>query len=128
MSTALELSREEWMPYIEAALRRPEPSELTPAEQRERERLLTRIRQAAAMLMTRFGARRVVLFGSLAHPARSHSGSDVDLAVEGLSGHDYWDAWRQVEDIIGDRLVDFVEIETAGASLQRAIQRYGIEL
>lgn len=33
-----------------------------------------------------------------------------------------------VEEIIGDRLVDFIEIETAGQSLRQAIQRYGAEL
>jgi hypothetical protein len=33
-----------------------------------------------------------------------------------------------VEEIIADRLVDFIEIETAGESLRLAIQRYGSEL
>jgi hypothetical protein len=53
----------------------------------------------------------------------------VDLAVEGLkSGKDYWEAWRVVEEIIADRLVDLIEIETAGESLRQAIQRHGAEL
>lgn len=80
------------------------------------------------MLKTRFGARRVVLFGSLAHVAWFMPDSDVDLAVEGLAGDDYWQAWRLVEEIIGDRPVDLIEIEMVGESLQRAIQRYGVEL
>jgi len=54
--------------------------------------------------------------------------SDVDLAVEGLIGEDYWRAWRLAEEIIGDRPVDLIEMETAGESLRRAIQRYGVEL
>jgi predicted nucleotidyltransferase len=69
-----------------------------------------------------------VLFGSLAHAAWFVADSDVDLAVEGLAGVDYWRAWRLVEDVIGDRLVDLVEIETAGESLRQAIERYGVEL
>jgi hypothetical protein len=49
----------------------------------------------------------------------------VDLAVEGLAGDDYWRAWRMVEEVIGDRLVDLIEIETAGEPLCRAIERLG---
>jgi predicted nucleotidyltransferase len=73
-------------------------------------------------------ARRVVLFGSLVHAAWFMPDSDVDLAVEGLAGDDYWRAWRLVEEIIGDRPVDLMEIEMVGESLKRAIQRYGMEL
>jgi hypothetical protein len=71
MSTALELSREEWKTYIEAA---------------------------------------------------------VDLVVEGLEGKDYWEAWRVTEEIVGDRLVDFIEMETVGEFLRQAIHRSGVEL
>ena len=128
MPTALELTREGRKSYLEAARRRPVPSELTPAERRARERLLDRIREAAVLLKARFGAQRVVLFGSLAHVAWFMPDSDVDLAVEGLAGDDYWQAWRLVEEIIGDRPVDLIEIEMVGESLKRAIQRCGVEL
>jgi len=128
MPTALELTREGWRSYLEAARRRPAPPEATPAERRARERLLDRVREAAAVLKARYGARRVVLFGSLTHAAWFMPDSDVDLAVEGLAGDDYWRAWRLVEEIIGDRPVDLIEIEMVGESLKRAIQRYGMEL
>ena len=128
MPTALELTREERKRHLEAARRRPSPPELTPAEWAERERLLERIREAAAVLKTRFGARRVVLFGSLAHAAWFTPDSDVDVAVEGLEGNAYWQAWRLLEEMIDNRPVDLVELETAGESLQRAIRRYGVEL
>ncbi|MFQ5855840.1 MAG: nucleotidyltransferase family protein [Anaerolineae bacterium] len=128
MPTALELGREGWKPYLEAARRRPAPPELTPAQQRERERLLADIREAAAALKTRFGARRVVLFGSLAHEAWYTPDSDVDLAVEGLSGQDYWEAWRLLEEMIGGRPVDLVDIKTAGVPLRKVIERKGISL
>ena len=128
MATALELGREGWKRYIEAHRRRSPLPELTPAQRRERERLLSRVREAAGMLKTRFGARRVVLFGSLAHAAWFAADSDVDLAVEGLSAQEYWEAWRAVEELIRDRPVDLVALETAGESLRRAIERTGIEL
>lgn len=128
MPTALELTREGWKSYLEAARRRPALPEVTAVEQRARERLLDRVREAAGMLKTRFGARRVVLFGSLAHAAWFMPDSDVDLAVEGLTGDTYWQAWRLVEEIIHDLSVDLIEIETAGESLRLAIQRYGMGL
>ena len=128
MPTALELTHEGWKSYLEAARRRPASSGLTSAERRTHERLLDRIREAAIVLKARFGARRVVLFGSLAHAAWFMPDSDVDLVVEGLAGDDYWQAWRLVEEIVGDCPVDLIEIETAGESLRRAIQRYGVEL
>ena len=60
MPTALELTRAGWKSYIAAARERtiPEP---TPAERDARERLLSRIREAAAAMKSRFGARRVIL-------------------------------------------------------------------
>lgn len=128
MSTALELTRKGWRPYIEAASRRPSLPELTQEEQRERRQLLARVQKVATMLKTRFAARRVVLFGSLAHASWFTFDSDVDLAVEGLDTKDFWHAWRMAEEMLGDRPVDIIEIETAGESLRRAIDRYGQEL
>jgi len=127
--TALDLGREGWKPFLEAARRRRAlASPAFSVETPDRDRLLARLREVAAALKTRFGARRVVLFGSLAHGAWFMPDSDVDLAVEGLTGADYWEAWRLAEEMIGDRLVDLIELETAGDSLRRAIERYGIEL
>jgi predicted nucleotidyltransferase len=80
------------------------------------------------MLKSRFSVRRVILIGSLAHEAGFSALSDVDLAVEGLAGDDYWEAWRMVEDIIAERPIDLIDVETAGESMLRTIERYGIEL
>ena len=128
MPTALELTRDGWKPYLEGARRHLAASQSEPSIQGERERFIEKVRQAAAILKRRFGARRVLLFGSLAHPLWFRADSDVDLAVEGLRAKDYWTAWQTVEDLLEDRLVDFIEIETAGKSLQQAIQYYGLEL
>ena len=129
MPTALELTRNGWKSYLEGARRRLVVPDLTDAEKREREQLLGRVRKAAEALKNKFGARRVLLFGSLAQPFWFKQDSDVDLAVEGLkSGKDFWEAWHVVEEILADRLVDLIEIETAGECLRHAIQRYGSEL
>ena len=127
MPTALDLTNEELTRYLKAARGRPAPSALTSFERAERQALLRRVTGAAAVLKAQFGARRVILFGSLAHEGWFVPDSDVDLAVEGLQG-DYWQAWRAAEEIIRDREVDLIEVESAPDSLQRAIERYGVEL
>jgi len=128
MPTALELTREGWKHYVEAASRRSEPVAVSPEVEETRKQLLTRVHKAAAALKSRFAVRRVVIFGSLAHAAWLVPNSDVDLAVEGLAPKDYWQAWRMVEEMISDRPVDLVEIESVGESLRQAIERDGIDL
>ena len=128
MPTALELKREEWQRFKGKISDASESQKLTIEEQRERDELLIRIRELAKALKNRFGARRVVLFGSIARNSRFTTASDVDLGVEGLKTNEYWRAWKLAEDYIVDRRIDFVDIETVTESLKRAIDQYGIEL
>jgi predicted nucleotidyltransferase len=128
MPTALELQREGWRRYMGRVNRISTPRRLTQKEHQEREQLLARARELAKILKARFGVQKVVLFGSLAQMSWFSTGSDVDLAVEGLETRYYWQAWKLAEDIIADRPVDFVEIESVSASLKKAIDRYGVEL
>jgi len=128
MGVALELTPADLKRYRAAARRRAAVRTLTPADAAAREDLLQRVRSAAEVLRTRYGAKRVILFGSLAHEAWYVADSDVDLAVEGLAGDTVWRAWRAVEEIVGDRPVDLVEMETASESLRSAIERTGVPL
>jgi len=128
MPTALELTSKGWQSYIKAAIRRPPRPELTATQIREREEILKCVRLAASMLKSRYSVKRVILFGSLAHESWFVSGSDVDLAVEGIETKDYWQAWRDVEEIIQGKSVDFVEMETAGDSLRISIEKHGLEI
>ena len=128
MPTALELGSKGWKPYIKAARLLPDPAPMTQHEREVREKILDRVRELASALKTRFKAQRVVLFGSLAHEAWFTPDSDVDLAIEGLLGEDYWRAWGVAEEIIDDRSVDLIELEGVGNSLRRVIERHGVEL
>ena len=128
MATALELEREDWRRYKRGSSRRSESHQLSFEEKQERDRLVARARELAKMLKEQFGVRKVVLFGSLARTSWFTPGSDVDLAVQGLETREYWRAWKLAEDVIGDRLVDFIELESVSDSLKRAIDRYGMEL
>jgi predicted nucleotidyltransferase len=86
------------------------------------------VHQAAAQLKKQFGVEQVILFGSLADPAQFWPDSDVDLAVIGLRSEDYFQAWRVVEEIVQDCVVDLVEVDQAKESLRQAILRYGVEI
>jgi len=128
MPTALELTPEGWKSYFKTLPEKPSAPALPPELQRERIQLLKSAREAAAMLKTRFGVKRVILFGSLAHESWFLSRSDVDLATVGLRGEDYWQAWKSVEEIIKDRPVDLIETDDASEYLSHAIERSGVEL
>jgi predicted nucleotidyltransferase len=130
MPTALQLTPAERQSYIEGIRHRAAllDKPLTPEEASAREQLLARVRLAAAEIKARFGVKRIILFGSLAHKAWFSPGSDVDLAVEGLEGQAYWEAWQIIEQIIGDRSIDLVDIATASPSLKQAIERHGVML
>jgi len=125
MATALELGRQGWAQYAPGARRRLQETREA-AVVPDQDRLTAALRQAADVLRRDFGAARIVLFGSLARGER-YPGSDIDIAVEGLTG-DYWQAWRVVEEAVPGCSVDLVELESASPSLRAAIAREGVEL
>lgn len=126
MPTALELSREELQVYVDAHRKRVWPK-LTAEQEAEREAKIELARQVARMLKEKYGAKRVLLFGSLAHQAWYHDKSDIDLAAEGL-GNDYFKAWGDAEQIVDGRKIDLIDMEWASDSLRSAINEEGMEL
>lgn len=87
------------------------------------ERLRERLPAAVALLRGRYGAGRVVLFGSVALDT-CHADSDVDLAVTGLCREDYFRALGELMAVFGAP-VDLVELETAPPSLFERIEAEG---
>ena len=96
------------------------------AQQRSTERA-QRLRHglagAAALLRTRYGATRVVLFGSLATESHRET-SDVDLAVKGLPNALYFAALADLMAHFGSP-VDLVRLEDAPNSLRERIAAEG---
>ena len=80
----------------------------------------------AAEILRACGAKRILLFGSLAEgsPCRE---SDVDLAVEGLSPDRYFEALGQLMALFRGP-VDLVLLEQAGPSLQERVEETGMPL
>lgn len=81
---------------------------------------------AKRILCEGHGARRVILFGSLARGDVTER-SDVDLAVEGLRSAEYFTAIADLQGLF-DSPVDLVEVETASSSLRQRLAFEGIEL
>jgi len=84
--------------------------------------------RAADLLKTKFGASRVVLFGSLLHKKRFRRWSDVDLAAWDLPGTTYYRAQSALLDLEPSIQIDLVDPDSCSPHLRRAIEQEGIEL
>jgi predicted nucleotidyltransferase len=85
-----------------------------------------RLPAAVELLKGRYGARRVILFGSFARGDTTER-SDVDLAVEGLDPAGFFTAIADLTGLL-DSPVDLVEIERAPSSLLARLALEGREL
>lgn len=81
----------------------------------------------ARHLCERYGARRVVLLGSLARD-EFRSGSDIDLAAAGIPDEDFFRAGADLEAAAGELHVDLVPIESADRAFLAELSRDGIVL
>lgn len=84
--------------------------------------------RGTSLLKSAFGANRVIVFGSLAHGAWFSPRSDIDLAVEGLAGEEFWRAWSAVEQVTPGFQVDLVDLTKAPERLRERIREHGREL
>lgn len=81
----------------------------------------------AAELVNRFGAKRVVLFGSLA-TGEFNQWSDIDIAVWGILPTLFYKAVAFASGVSNRWKVDLVDAEDCQATLLRRILLEGIEL
>ena len=126
--TASELRQEElrsYRPWLSMERHRKDP-EIT----RRREDAWRVARVAAEMLKKRFGATRVVVFGSLAHKTVFTQWSDIDLAVWGIAPEEYYRAAGAAMDIgLEDGIrVDVVDAGDCGPQFLAEIEQEGIQL
>lgn len=90
------------------------------------ERLRAALPEARRILQDQYRARRVILFGSLA-TGETHTGSDVDLAVEAMPPEHQFEALADLMALFGAP-VDLVRMEQAPSSLVERIEAEGQEL
>jgi predicted nucleotidyltransferase len=126
--TALDLTVEEWQAY------RPGEASVVPGArqktqlEKRRQRAWRVARKAAQMLRKRFGASRVVLFGSLAHDAWFTPWSDIDLAAWGIPADRFYSAVAAVTGLSAGFKIDLVDPDTCRSGLLQVMERDGIEL
>jgi predicted nucleotidyltransferase len=97
------------------------------AGERRREEAWQAARQLAAFLRSRFGAERVVAFGSLVHPGFFSERSDVDLAVSGVAPAVFFKAWAAAGAGCPFEL-DLIDLRDCSPALRRLIEEEGVEL
>ena len=85
-------------------------------------------RAAADLLRERFGASRVILFGSVAHGLWHSETSDIDLASEGIAPEAYLLAVAYLQDISEGFKFDLVALESCRSDLREAILKEGLPL
>jgi len=122
----LKLTQQEIAGY-RAAIQRQARQEQQALARRE-QRAWKLARRAAELLREKFGATRVVLFGSLLQPGCFTPWSDVDIAAWGLRSQDTFRAMGAVMDLDTDIEVNLVDVQTCSASLLVAIECEGVEL
>jgi predicted nucleotidyltransferase len=127
MATALEMKPEEWRKFNPAGKRAASLAQDGPLKER-REKALDVAKQASSLLKRRFGAERVVLFGSLVSRGSFTPWSDIDLAVWGIAPDDFYYAVAAVTGLSPDFKVDLLEPATCGKRIHEVIQQHGIEI
>ncbi len=90
-------------------------------------RALAIARRLASVLYERYGATRVILLGSLAR-GEFRSGSDIDLAAEGIASSEFFRAGAELERAAEGLRVDLVPIESATPAFVAVLEREGLEL
>lgn len=96
--------------------------ESSKATAKSREQVLEAAEACRRLLREHFGARRVILFGSLAGQSPWHAQSDVDLAVEGLAPSVFFDAYSACRDILPQGVeLDLVALEKVSPEMRARI-------
>ncbi|MBW1707502.1 MAG: nucleotidyltransferase domain-containing protein [Deltaproteobacteria bacterium] len=127
MPTALEMKPEEWRkfkPGRKVATRAAQSKYL----KKRRAKGLELAKKASLLLRQRYGAKRVVLFGSLARTKTFSSWSDIDLAVWGIAPDKFFSAVAAVTGLSPDFRIDLVEPDTCREAMKDSIQKHGIEI
>lgn len=127
MSTAFEMTSEE--------LRKFKPTKKIAASggqsrllEKRRVKALELAQKASFLLRQRYGAKRVVVFGSLARAKSFSVWSDIDLAVWGIAPNKFFSAVAAVTGLSPDFKIDLVEPDTCREAIKSSILKHGVEI
>ncbi len=85
-------------------------------------------RAASHILKEKFGAFRVVLFGSLARPSDFTQWSDIDIAAWGIPADKFYRAVADVTGFSKEFDINLTDVDTCPPKLLKAVEKEGIDL
>lgn len=127
MPTALEMKPEEWRkfkPGRKIANRAAQSKYL----KERRAKAIELAKQASFLLRRRYGAKRVMVFGSLARTEAFSAWSDIDLAAWGIAPDKFFSAVADVTGLSPDFKIDLVEPDACREAVRTSIEKHGIEI
>ena len=122
--TALEMTPKQWLAYRPAEY----AEESAPEAEDKKQRAWQVVRIASKLLRSKFGATRVMVFGSLVKSGTFTPWSDIDLVAWSIPPHRYYQAVAAVTGLSPEFKVDLVDPETCRPMLLEVIERQGIEV
>ena len=123
--TALDLSAHALKEYrpLDAIRRRKIAANADLSKRRRRATLMAR--KAAELLRCEFGAKKVILFGSLARHGSFTLFSDIDIAARGIPPTRFFEAVGAVTGISAEFKMDLIDLETCPSSMRENIEKDG---
>ncbi|MBI4582938.1 MAG: nucleotidyltransferase domain-containing protein [Planctomycetes bacterium] len=120
--TALDLTPDELRRY------KPERSQDQKSMDDRLKKAMALALKAAGILKIRFGAKRVVLFGSLSHKEWFTPWSDIDLSVAGIKDQDFYQAVATVSGLSPDFKIEIIDFNSCPPKMKEKIEAEGIEV
>ena len=84
--------------------------------------------EVAALLYEQFGATQVAVFGSLTEPMWFTSGSDIDIAVSGLSHDAYDKAYKKIMNFDSEFKIDFINLDISKGIFRERVKHQAISI
>ena len=127
MTTALDMKPEEWRKF--------NPSKNIKAQRTgkeylkdRREKALKVAKEAATLLRQKFGAQKIVFFGSLTNEDAFSAWSDIDLAAWGIPPDKFYSAVAAITGLSPLFKIDLVEPDNCREAIKEVIYREGVEI
>ena len=118
----------DYTPYLEHARRQAARRAADPEIAARRQKAWAVARQIADFLRDKYQPARIVVFGSLVHPALFHLRSDIDIAVDGIPWLAYLRAWNDVEERFPEFKVDLIDVGIVSERMRKRIDEEGREI
>ena len=126
--TALDLTPEELKKYRPLEFIRKRRAETRVEVASRRRRAMIAARKAAKLLKVKFGAKEVILFGSLARRGGFTLYSDIDLAVRGIDPLRFYAAGAAIDHVSMEFKIDLVDPKECSPAMLAEIEKDGKSL